>query len=205
MMRRGLAVVAAAAAGVGASGDACDHMPCFGANSTSVLHIHIAKMAGRSVMDAGAEVVGLERCGWNLGRFWGDRAAFARSIARHGREKPPCFASFEASWDEAMPAYGADSAVVAATMLRAPLAWTASAVEHMRRRRHAGTLEEVNAANCFGPRRFVEANRSTCGSYAPLADYALGELAGAGGGVAERLDRATARLRAMLVGVVEPR
>lgn len=192
-----------------------------------VFHLHVAKMAGRSVMSDAPRVLELPRCRWQAAGFYGNQSDFAaRARAAHG---PPCFSSYEASWGTAVPALAATVAV--ATLLRSPVDWALSAASHFDAR---ASLDELVTAGCFwepgqgGGDRVCGASEDGlsgatnalmgCGGAACAAGYnfpylpiarlvdarlAAGLLRGNSSGVARAVTGAKRHLAASMVGLTE--
>lgn len=139
----------------------CQHawvpLPC--PNSTRrwpVFHMHLAKMAGRSVFHTFSQKF-QPWCSWmHKASSYGDRSQrsnFAAQVRAHGGElrRKPCFTSYEAGWDAVVRnAYETvDTAPLVVTMLRNPPDWTISTVEHDRQKKRHSGMDDLFERGCL--------------------------------------------------------
>ena len=120
-------------------------MPCLSAKlagTRHVFHLHIAKMAGRTIMGLRSRWFKLPPCDWALAQWYapvdedvavveGRLVDAIRRNTANGSSRP-CFLSQEANWFPLVPAFGA-TPVLVLTMLRPPIDWALSAAAHWQR------------------------------------------------------------------------
>lgn len=115
-----------------------------------IYHLHIAKMAGRSIMEGGPHLFKLPSCQWQPTDFFvsnkasaADQSgeALAQLARKHANKSRPCFLSQEFSWNPIVPAYPSPPIVM--TMLRSPLDWVMSAAAHWQRNDSLCSLSSI--------------------------------------------------------------
>ena len=126
-----------------------------------LFHLHIAKMAGRSLMMDGPSWLGTHKCSWSADlSFYGHERELVGRIGSRAGSMAPCFVSYEASYRDIGPAYvkaiGRGPTVI--VLLRSAMSWVVSAAEHFQRpnegcspypcHRNDG-LEDLVASGCF--------------------------------------------------------
>lgn len=167
-----------------------------------LFHLHIAKMAGRSLMLDAPTWLETHKCSWSANlSFYGHERELANRISSEAGSVAPCFISYEASYRDIGPAYvkavGRGPTVI--VMLRSAMSWVVSAAEHFQRpnqgcqpfpcHRNDG-LEDLVASGCFWQPGQPKANAALAtdaakctspskGNYA-FPKFAVGRLAGMG-------------------------
>ena len=162
-------------------------MPCPNATTRMLVHLHVPKTGGRALKQDLVDVVGRPSCRGAPDRFKDDRS---------------CFVSTEMRWDGAIAA--ASEAPLVVTMVRDAVPWALSAMEHSRQHAHAGAVDDVVDAGCFGP----GVARATCGMFQPLRDFVPRRWDGGAqvrgeSACAPRLDTIRERLEATIFGVLD--
>jgi len=110
-------------------------MPMRDINTTLTMHVHIAKMAGRSVMYSAERTFGIRDCrhSWMKGVvFYGDPSQSRSLLSTHcGSDQ--CFFSFEDNLEDMETACGAAPSArpLPITLLRSPMSWLFSAMAHL--------------------------------------------------------------------------
>jgi len=196
-----------------------------------IFHLHIGKMAGRSLMDDGPAWLELPPCRWLRDLpFHGSMDRQLAMIRARARPRAPCFASLEADLIDVTAAYqqapvGRAPRVV--TLLRSPMGWVVSAAMHYQRMgyQHNGEalhrndgLEDLVRSGCFfelgqdlNALRRSRKCRTNYGfptfAVARLMSHSsLSQLTGSAlgqAGVEELVSRAKATLDRLHVGLVE--
>ena len=102
-----------------------------------IVHIHIPKMAGTTVMRAFPRWAGISYCPWQSVRWplhptYGNETYFYELLTRScaAGAAPACFSSYEGAWDDALAAcrWQPDARPIMLTLLRSPMAWLYSAM-----------------------------------------------------------------------------
>ena len=184
-------------------------MACVRPTAAPIFLLHLAKMAGRSMVTSSPSFTGQHLCAWTSARpeylvkmvgrpslDYGSSVAFAAAVKAHahGLIEQPCMTTFEISWNSAMESVFGPAGVtpLVFTMLRDPRSWVVSAIEHdMHVHRHSG-LDDLYRRGCF----------SSCNKSG--YDYTKSTLLMLNGGSA-RNDTHTAqrRLEGMIFGLVD--
>lgn len=138
-----------------------------------VFHLHIPKMAGRSLLClTHKKVTGLNPCRFTIpfeNHTWDSHADFDKAAKKavEGGGEIPCFMSWESTWTHAdMLRKLRQRTPVVLTVIRDPLLWVISAVHHQ-----AATLQEASEQGCFSH------DSSRCKLYYELRYPAIRELA----------------------------
>jgi hypothetical protein len=165
--------------------DAAVAMPCPNHTAHAVFHLHIAKMAGRTVLlDAPALALGRAKCTWSRGSSWGPGPLkrFIANARAHADESAAagCFASFEGDLAPIADAFvgsapAARAAPVVLTMMRAPVSWALSAIEHMRNHGREYSVEDAAREECLAARGDGVPG-CKWNVYKPYGSFALGRL-----------------------------
>ncbi len=69
----------------------------------SVVHVHVAKMAGRTIMDDFPRLAGMPKCKWQPPLFFGNTVRFVGLLQEHCGAQA-CFSSYEGDWDDMLVA-----------------------------------------------------------------------------------------------------
>mmetsp|Transcript_43503 Transcript_43503/g.141102 ORF Transcript_43503/g.141102 Transcript_43503/m.141102 type:complete len:303 (-) Transcript_43503:131-1039(-) len=102
-----------------------------------IVHVHIPKMAGTTVMRAFPRWAGISYCPWQSVRWplhptYGNETYFYELLTRScaAGAAPACFSSYEGAWDDALAACRRqpDARPIMLTLLRSPMAWLYSAM-----------------------------------------------------------------------------
>ena len=115
----------------------------------------------------------------------------------------PCWSTYEAGWDAVTRGFGPDNPPILFTMLRQPLAWVVSAVEHDRNQRRNDGLVDLYRRGCltFGGKCFRVSNSKDyiTGSYGRLVPGGGKKWAYDG----SSLEQSKMNLRASIFGITE--
>jgi len=163
-------------------------LPC-AKNDTTVLHVHLAKMAGRTVMYEVIQKLGI-MCPWasyTFSDWWSNTTRALSDLAVHAFDGYPCSFSYEMPLPVVERATQHMPNKLYLLMLREPLSWFASAAAMARH-----TFEDLHTMGCFDnvsaccwdyqdlltsaryPR--VECNRKWYGSNYPMTFLAKSSL-----------------------------
>ena len=98
-----------------------------------IVHVHISKMAGTTIMRSFPKMAGIEYCPWQAERWprhptYGNASYFYELLAHHCAEHvgPACFSTYEGAWDDVRASCSQPPLML--TMLRNPVAWMFSAI-----------------------------------------------------------------------------
>ena len=128
-------------------------MPCPNrSHGAPVFHMHIGKTGGRTVYTFAPTLVGQANCDWNQANMsWGRPEYFVRTVRENRAElaSRPCFTTYEVGWRAVDEGFGPTPPIVL-TMLREPLSWLVSAIEHdkLEKRRNKG-IDDVVRRGCI--------------------------------------------------------
>lgn len=168
-------------------------MPCQNPNHRSHLfHLHIAKMAGRTIMRDGPQWFEMPDCNWIAeGEFYDHTPNFVKSVRSHASTSSSCFSSYEGNWDEIVPSFG-PTPVLVAVVLREATSWAKSAAAHFQRpniyngnicvpfpcHRNNGIDDLVSSGCFFEPGRSKPAgfNESKCSAQYNFPEFSLMRL-----------------------------
>ena len=113
------------------------HIPIVSKGSM-IVHVHIGKMAGRTLMVKIGKLYGW--CSWQPAFFWGEEEKYMNTLRDHDGE--PCFTSYEANWWDMESVLNRQHMFL--TMLRDPLEWMFSAIAHFE-----WSVRELISKGCF--------------------------------------------------------
>mmetsp|Transcript_8255 Transcript_8255/g.21242 ORF Transcript_8255/g.21242 Transcript_8255/m.21242 type:complete len:287 (-) Transcript_8255:268-1128(-) len=136
---------------------------------------------------------------------WGNSQNYYDLVRQHGDEMraKPCWSTYETGWDAVTRGFGPDNPPILFTMLRQPLTWVVSAVEHDRHAQRNDGLTDLYKRGCL---TFDGKCYRVSGSY----DYITGsykQLVPGGGKKwdynGSSLEQSKINLRASIFGITE--